>query len=52
MKKRFSTAKRLLLGVFFSAEGHQGKNTFSKVIQRLAEAIFNLGLAPQDEDPA
>jgi hypothetical protein len=38
------------LGVFFSAEGPQCKNTFGKMIQRLAEATFNLGLAPQDED--
>jgi hypothetical protein len=42
----------LLLGVFFSAEGPQGKNTFGKIIQRLAEAIFSLGLAPKDEDTA
>jgi hypothetical protein len=41
-----------VLGVFFSAEGRQGKNTFGKIIQRLAEAIFSLGLAPQDDDPA
>jgi hypothetical protein len=33
-KKRSSTAKGLLLGVFFFAEGPQGKNTFGKVIQR------------------
>jgi hypothetical protein len=32
-KKRSSTAKGLLLGVFFSAEGLQGKNTFGKMIQ-------------------
>jgi hypothetical protein len=32
MKKRSSIAKGLLLGVFFSAEGPQDKNTFSKVI--------------------
>jgi hypothetical protein len=38
-----------LLGVFFSAEGPQGKNTFSKMIQNLAEATFNLGSAPRDE---
>jgi hypothetical protein len=51
-KKRSSTAKGLLLGVFFSDEGPQGKNTFDKIIRRLAEAIFSLVLAPQDEDPA
>jgi hypothetical protein len=33
-KKRSSTAKRLLLGVFFSAEGPQGKDTFGKRVQR------------------
>jgi hypothetical protein len=40
------------VGVFFSTEGPQDKNTFGKIIQRLAEAIFSLSLAPQDEDPA
>jgi hypothetical protein len=49
-KKRSSTAKGLLLGVFFSAEGLQGKNTFGKMIQRIAEATFSLDLSPQDED--
>jgi hypothetical protein len=39
-----------VLGVFFSAEGPQGKNTFDKIIQRLIKATFSLGLAPQDED--
>jgi hypothetical protein len=38
------------LGVFFSTEGPQDKNTFGKIIQRLAEAIINLGFASQDED--
>jgi hypothetical protein len=38
-----------LLGVFFSAEGPQGKNSFSKMIQKLIEATFILGSAPQDE---
>jgi hypothetical protein len=38
------------LGVFFSAEGPQEKNTFGQMIQRIAEATFNLGLAPQDEN--
>jgi hypothetical protein len=38
------------LGVFFSAEGPQGKNSFSKMMQRIAEATFSLDLAPQDED--
>jgi hypothetical protein len=32
MKKRSSTVKGLLLGVFFSAEGRQGRNTFGKII--------------------
>jgi hypothetical protein len=41
-----------VLGIFFSTEGCQGKNTFGKIIQRLADAIFSLGLAPQDEDLA
>jgi hypothetical protein len=49
-KKRSSTANGLLLGVFFFTEGPQGKNTFGKMIQRIAEATFSLGLAPQDED--
>jgi hypothetical protein len=40
------------VGAFFSAEGPQGKNTFGKIIQRLAEAIFSLDLVPQDEDSA
>jgi hypothetical protein len=39
-----------LLEVFFSAEGPQGKNTFGKMIQRIVEATFSLGLDPQDED--
>jgi hypothetical protein len=33
-EKRPSTAKGLLLGVFSSAEGPQGKTTFAKTIQR------------------
>jgi hypothetical protein len=33
-KKRSSTAKELLLGVFFSTEGPQDKNTFGKMIQK------------------
>jgi hypothetical protein len=33
-EKRSSTAKGLLLGVFFPVEGPQGKNTFGKIIQR------------------
>jgi hypothetical protein len=40
-----------LLGVFFSTEVSQDKNTFGKIIQRLAEAIINLDFASQDEDP-
>jgi hypothetical protein len=51
-KKRSSTTKGLLLGVFFSTEGPQDKNTFGKIIQRPAEAIINLGSASQDEDLA
>jgi hypothetical protein len=31
-KKRSSTSKGLLLWVFFSVEGPQGKNTFGKII--------------------
>jgi hypothetical protein len=50
MKKRSSTAKGLLLRVFFYIEGPQDKNTFGKIIQRLTEAIINLGFASQDED--
>jgi hypothetical protein len=50
MTKQSSTMKGLLLGVFFSTEGPQDKNTFDKIIQRLAEAIINLGFASQDED--
>jgi hypothetical protein len=48
-KKRPSTVKGLLLGVFFSAEGPQGKNTFDKMIQKLAEVTFSLGSTPRDE---
>jgi hypothetical protein len=32
------------LGVFFSAEGHQGKNTFGKMVRRFAEAAFSYGM--------
>jgi hypothetical protein len=38
------------LGVFFFTEGPQGKNTFDKMIKRLADAIINIGFASQDED--
>jgi hypothetical protein len=48
-EKRSSTAKGLLLGVFFSAKGPQGKNTFDKMIQKLAEVTFSLGSTPRDE---
>jgi hypothetical protein len=48
-KKESSTAKGLLLRVFFSAEGPEGKNTFGKIIQKPIEAIINLGSASQDE---
>jgi hypothetical protein len=33
-EKRSSTAKGLLLGVFFPTEGPQGRNIFDKIIQR------------------
>jgi hypothetical protein len=33
-KKRSSAVKGLLLGVFFSTEGRQDKNTFGKMIQK------------------
>jgi hypothetical protein len=36
MKKRSSTAKGLLLGVFFSAEGPQDKDTIGKVILKIS----------------
>jgi hypothetical protein len=36
MKKQSSTAKGLLLGVFFSVEGPQDKNTFGKVILKFS----------------
>jgi hypothetical protein len=50
MKKRSSTTKGLLLGVFFSTEGPQDKNTFGKIIQRLAEATINFGFGSEDKD--
>jgi hypothetical protein len=39
----------LLLGVFFSVEGPQGKNTFGKVIQKLAKVTLSLDSTPRDE---
>jgi hypothetical protein len=39
-----------LLGVFFTSEGSQDKNTFGKIIQRPTKAIINLNSASQDED--
>jgi hypothetical protein len=33
-EKQSSTTNGLLLGVFFSVEGPQGKNTFDKTVQR------------------
>jgi hypothetical protein len=39
-----------VLGVFFSTEGPQNKNTFGKIIQWLADVIINLGFASQNED--
>jgi hypothetical protein len=38
-----------VLGIFFSAKGPQGKNTFDKMIQKLAKVIFSLGSTPRDE---
>jgi hypothetical protein len=35
----------VVVGVFFPAEGPQDKNTFGKIIQRPAEAIFSFGSA-------
>jgi hypothetical protein len=49
-KTSLDTWPRVLLGFFFSTEGPQDKNTFDKIIQRLTEAIINLGFASQDED--
>jgi hypothetical protein len=43
-EKRFSTAKGLLLEVFFSAEGHQGKNTFGKTVRRFVEVASSSGM--------
>jgi hypothetical protein len=37
------------VGVFFPAEGPQDKNTFGKMIQKLAEVTFILGSAPRNE---
>jgi hypothetical protein len=48
-EKRSSTAKGLLLGVFFSTEGTQGKNTFDKMIKKLAQVTFSLGSILRDE---
>jgi hypothetical protein len=45
-EKRSSTAKGLILGVFFSAKVPQGKNTFDKMMKKLAEVIFSLGSTP------
>ena len=45
MKKRSSTAKGLLLGVFFSAEGPQDKGITGKVMLRILSAE-----CPRDED--
>jgi hypothetical protein len=42
----------VLLGVFFSTEGPQDKNTFGKIMQKPIEDIINLGSASQDEDLA
>jgi hypothetical protein len=45
-EKPISTAKGLLLGVFFSAEGLQDKDTIGKVI---LETFFFKIEAPQDK---
>jgi hypothetical protein len=37
-----------MLGVFFT-EGPQGKNTFGKMIRKLAKVTFNLGSILRDE---
>jgi hypothetical protein len=47
MKKRSSTAKGLLLGVFFSAEGPQDEDNIDKVIMK---TFFFSTEGPQDED--
>jgi hypothetical protein len=39
----------MVLGVFFSTEGPQSKNTFGKIIQKLAEVTFSLDSALGDE---
>jgi hypothetical protein len=36
MKKRSSTTKELLLGVFFSAKGPQNKDTIDKVVLKIS----------------
>jgi hypothetical protein len=38
-----------VLGVFFSTEGPQDKNTFDKMIQNLAKVTFSLGSILRDE---
>jgi hypothetical protein len=38
-----------LLGVFSSTEGPQDKNTFGKIIQKLAKAIIKLDSVSLDE---
>jgi hypothetical protein len=45
MKKRSSTAKGLLLGVFFFAEGPQDKGITDKVMLRIL-----IAKGPQDKD--
>jgi hypothetical protein len=46
MKKRSSTAKGLLLGAFFSAEGPRDEDIIIKVMLR----IFFTAEGPQDKD--
>jgi hypothetical protein len=48
-EKQSSIVKGLLLGVFFSTEGPQGKNTFDKMIQKLVEVTFSLNSTARDE---
>jgi hypothetical protein len=41
-EKRSSTVKELLLGVFFPAEGPQGRNTFGKIIQGIHDMMIRM----------
>jgi hypothetical protein len=46
---RYSCTKSLVGGLLLRRRPSR-KNTFGKMIQRIAEATFSLNLAPQDED--